>query len=619
MATAADIHMLSDLEASGRDVGHISASAKEFIHHHHLEIAIDSEKQSEVISTVRSASPGEDEQSPTEKDKQTLRKVAGPVSWSGYMLCFIEAANNASYYGVTGVFANFIQRPLPAGGNGWGAPPKGTQESAGALGLGLQTAQALTVLFTFLAYCTPLLGGYLADTKLGRYRACWYGIIIGIFSHILLVIAAIPSVVTEGHAIAPFILGIISLGFASGFIKPTIAPMIADQSTVKKAYVATLKSGERVIVDPNATIERMLLLYYWASNLGDFFSIATSFAEKLVGFWLAYLLPGIVYLLCPLCMVWAKPRITMYPPGGSSVADGAKVVSLVYKDAKRLKANDENWEAVKPTNMVANGKYDAIAAGHKPGWISWDDEFVDELKTTLKAFSVFAIMPIWYMADGGTTTILTNMAGSMTTNSLPNDLLNNFNPISTVVAIPIYNWILYPGLRKRGINFSLIQRISCGYFIGAVLNACAAIIQWQIYKTSPCGYHATDCTSGTGVSPLTAWLTVIPFWLQPLGGIMVSVSAYEIAYTMTPPRMKGSVIAVVFFTYAISQAIIEIASPAFKDPYLVWPFVAIGIANLFASIFNWYFFRNMEHRENTDLHRMDLAEDEFAALEVSKA
>lgn len=63
--------------------------------------------------------------------------------------------------------------------------------------------------------------------------------------------------------------------------------MIADQSTVQKQYVKTLKNGQRVIVDPNVTVERMLLLYYWASNLGDFFSIATTYAEKRIGFWLA--------------------------------------------------------------------------------------------------------------------------------------------------------------------------------------------------------------------------------------------------------------------------------------------------------------------------------------------
>jgi POT family proton-dependent oligopeptide transporter len=216
--------------------------------------------------------------------------------------------------------------------------------------------------------------------------------------------------------------------------------------------------------------------------------------------------PGIVYMLMPACLLWAKPRITMYPPGGSSVADGVKIVRLVHKQAAHLKTTDADWEAVKPTNLEASGQYDTVAAKHKPGWISWDDDFVDELRTTLKAFWVFSFLPLWYMADGGTNTILTNMAGSMTTNGLPNDLLFNFNPISTVIAIPIYNWVLYPGLRKRGINFSLIQRMSCGYFIGAILNACAAIIQWQIYKTSPCGYHASDCHVGNGVSPLVSYI-----------------------------------------------------------------------------------------------------------------
>lgn len=218
------------------------------------------------------------------------------------------------------------------------------------------------------------------------------------------------------------------------------------------------------------------------------------------------LLPGIVYMLMPVCLLWAKSRITMYPPGGSSVADGIKVVRLVRKQAKHLSTTDTDWDAAKPTKLEASGQYNAIASKHKPGWISWDDDFVDEVRTTLKAFWVFAFLPLWYMADGGTNTILTNMAGSMTTNGLPNDLLSNFNPISTVVAIPIYNWVLYPGLRKRGINFSLIQRMSCGYFIGAVLNAIAAVIQWQIYKTSPCGYQASDCQIGTGVSPLVGQL-----------------------------------------------------------------------------------------------------------------
>lgn len=108
---------------------HILASGEELIHHEkstdhkkstdHRKSA--DSKRSQALGTVLSVSLDDDDEqrSPTEEEKQTLRKVAGPVSWSGYMLCFIEAANNASYYGVTGVFTNFIQRPLPEGGNGW--------------------------------------------------------------------------------------------------------------------------------------------------------------------------------------------------------------------------------------------------------------------------------------------------------------------------------------------------------------------------------------------------------------------------------------------------------------------------------------------------------------------
>jgi hypothetical protein len=75
------------------------------------------------VGTVTTLSLSSDDAPPTDDEMRTLRRVAGSVSWSGYMLCFVEAANNASYFGVTGVFANFLQRPLPEGGNGWVSVP----------------------------------------------------------------------------------------------------------------------------------------------------------------------------------------------------------------------------------------------------------------------------------------------------------------------------------------------------------------------------------------------------------------------------------------------------------------------------------------------------------------
>lgn len=64
------------------------------------------------------------------------------------MLCWVEFAERASYYGVQTIFSNFMQYPLPPGGNGAGAPPRGTQETAGALGKGEQFSVAIGLLFT---------------------------------------------------------------------------------------------------------------------------------------------------------------------------------------------------------------------------------------------------------------------------------------------------------------------------------------------------------------------------------------------------------------------------------------------------------------------------------------
>ena len=54
------------------------------------------------------------------------------------------------------------------------------------------------------------------------------------------------------------------------------------------------------------------------------------------------------------------------------------------------------------------------------------DKFVDDLRVTVIACKIFLFQPIWALADGGLNSIITNMAGSMTTNGLPNDLLSNF-------------------------------------------------------------------------------------------------------------------------------------------------------------------------------------------------
>lgn len=50
---------------------------------------------------------------PTEEEQLTLRKVHGSIPWVAWLLCVVELAERASYYGASGIFSNFIQFPLP--------------------------------------------------------------------------------------------------------------------------------------------------------------------------------------------------------------------------------------------------------------------------------------------------------------------------------------------------------------------------------------------------------------------------------------------------------------------------------------------------------------------------
>lgn len=45
----------------------------------------------------------------------------------------------------------------------------------------------------------------------------------------------------------------------------------------------TLKTGERVIEDPESTTERVMLWFYLVINIGGFMGVATAYSEKYVG------------------------------------------------------------------------------------------------------------------------------------------------------------------------------------------------------------------------------------------------------------------------------------------------------------------------------------------------
>jgi len=274
---------------------------------------------------------------------------------------------------------------------------------------------------------------------------------------------------------------------------------------------------------------------------------------------------------------------------------------------RALKGGEDFWSQAKPTVIESSGTFQE----KKKGWITWDDEFVDEVRRSISACKIFLLIPIYAIADGGFGSVQTSQAASLTANGVPNDLISNFNPLTIVFFAPILNYGIYPLLRKYGLTPSAMARMSFGFVLASLAMVIGAILQWRVYKTSPCGYQATTCEE---VSPISLWWQVPLYSLPAIGELFVNVTSYEIAYTRAPARMKGLVYASVLFSSALSSALLEIINPVMNDPNLIWPFVAAAVACLLCAIALPIFFSEVKE----EYKHLDLARDRMNGVKTTE-
>ena len=110
-------------------------------------------------------------------------------------------------------------------------------------------------------YVTPLLGGYLADEKWGRFKAIAVSVGIVLVGHIVLIISSIPPIIASPKgALAALSLAIIIIGLGTGSFKANISPLVAEQQRHSRPFISQTKSGENVVVNPTLTTSRIYMV-----------------------------------------------------------------------------------------------------------------------------------------------------------------------------------------------------------------------------------------------------------------------------------------------------------------------------------------------------------------------
>ncbi|EXJ64447.1 POT family proton-dependent oligopeptide transporter [Cladophialophora yegresii CBS 114405] len=491
-------------------------------------------------------------------------------------------------------FVNFIQQPLPEGST-TGAGKSG---QSGALGMGQRASTGLVTFNQFWAYVMPLLGAYMADAHWGRYKTIHAAIICAMVGHVILTASAAPSVIQNGSsALGAFTIGLIILGVGTGGFKSNISPLLAEQQTDTKKRIEVLPSGERVIVDPTVTTSRIFLYFYLCINIGSLVGqIGMVYAEKYVGFWLAYMLPTVLFLFAPVVLALCRKRYVLTPPTGSVFAKFWKLWAYATKGRwsinpvrtyKNFSAPDF-WERVKPSR---------IPAAERPAWMTFDDAWVEEVRRGLKACAVFLYLPLYWLAYGQMTGNLTSQAAVMELNGVPNDIIQNLNPISIIIFIPLMDFVIYPALRKARINFTPIKRIAFGFALASLAMVAACVIQVYIYRMSPCGHRASD-PDCSGPAPINVWVQTVPYVLIGFSEIMASITSLEYAFTKAPYNMRSFVMSINLLMNAFSSAIAQGLVALSADPLLVWNYGLVAVLAGVGGVCFWFNFKKLDSEED---------------------
>jgi POT family proton-dependent oligopeptide transporter len=290
-----------------------------------------------------------------------------------------------------------------------------------------------------------------------------------------------------------------------------------------------------------------------------------------------------------------KKHYKLSPPTGSVMGKAFKLIGLGIKKSPRKNTfkDDGFWDRIKPSALRASGET-------VPAWMTFDDAWVDEVKRGILACKVFVWYPLYWLAYNQMTNNLVSQANTMNLGKTPNDIVAKLNPIFIVILIPIMDFLVYPGLRKAGINLSPIKKITAGFALSSLAMVSACVIQWYIYHQSPCGSNINalsktrkDCSVG-----FTVWIQVFPYGLIGMSEILASITKLEYAYTKAPNNMKSTIQAVALSTSAVSAALGQAFVSLSEDPLLVWNYGSVAVVAMAGGVGFYLTFRKADAQED---------------------
>jgi POT family proton-dependent oligopeptide transporter len=468
------------------------------------------------------------------------------------------------------VIENYMENP----------PALDKEHTPGALGLGQAVATRIYCCFYIFYYVTPILVAFIADSKLGQYLSLVITVVLYCLGIVALTISSIPSNLDKGWGVSGLVVAMFLVGLGGGGVKAILPPFLADQYTKTKPQIKTLKSGEKVIVDYELTLQYIYSLYFWIGNLGSLSWFGTVFIEKRYGFAEAYgLTLGLMVVALLMLIVFKRYFVQVSHKDNLIVPQAAKIIACAVKNRFKMKRADPDYQFERYHKTVA-----------------WTSTMVDELTRGLRGCRVLFTFVMFYVCFDQMQNNLISQAGQLNTQNVPNDLLPALNQVGCIVIGPLIQMGLYPFLHRRKIYIGPIMRITIGFGFMALAMLYATVVQYAIYESPICHDSHGDCTTSSSAlqNRPSVWLQAPVYFLISTGEIFSYVTGLEYAYDHSPSDMKVIVQAVSLLVAGLGSVIALALSAVAHDPNLLVFYASLTGGMAITAVVFWIVFRNYD-------------------------
>ena len=446
-----------------------------------------------------------------------------------------EACERFSYYGMTGILAGYISGQLLAGG----------------LGKSDDYATTVIQLFITVNYFTPLLGAWLSDKLIGRYKTIFWVSLFYCAGHGTL---ACSDFFGPQGKLACLFTGLTLIAFGSGGIKPCVSAFM----------------GEQFRPDQSHLMQKAYGAFYMAINFGSFFSfLVVPWVKDHHGYSPAFAVPGILMAIATYIFWRGKKLYVIVPTNRELKHAGFFKVFFTALFAKR-EAGQDFWAAAR-ARFTAN----EVAAA----------------RSVLPILFVFLTIPMFWALYNQTNSTWVMQGFKMSNVTILGlkvgaEQMQSLNPVLIMVFIPIFTLWIYPRLGRFA---APLKRMSYGLFLAALAFVLIALLEKRL-------------EAGAQLSIL--WQTW-PYVVVTAAEVLVSATGLEFAFREAAPEMKSMIMSFWLLTIAAGSLLVALitaflphtaahndAASISSGRFMLYAGMMFGVAIVFSLIAATYHYRD---------------------------